>query len=415
MFRWFYIREFLQDLKVQKTRALLTTSAIAWGTLAVTLLLAFGEGLKERLVSGLLNSGDRILIIYGGQTAKSYQGLPKGRWIRLTEEDVRILRESLPEIKFISAHYGRWNTRLTYGKETALTYAIGVEPPFEIMRRMYPVQGGRFLNEIDLREKRRVVFLGNDIARQLFGNEDPIGRVLHIDGVPFRVIGVMQKKLQTSMSNGPDARRAVMPASVFRTLYGRRYVSQIVIRPRDISETPLLKKKIRYILGRRHRFDPSDSRALWMWDFIEDEKLTRKIFLGMQIFLGVVGGLTLLVAGVGVANIMFVIVRERTREIGIKMAVGARRRHILAQFVFEALLMATLGGAVGLLVAWVIVRLVALIPVESPALQYLGKPTLSLPVMLTTVLTLGAIGLLAGLFPARRAARVNPVESLRYE
>lgn len=415
MFRWFYIREFLQDLKVQKTRAFLTTSAIAWGTLAVTLLLAFGEGLKERLVSGLLNSGDRIVIIYGGQTTKSYQGLPKGRRIRLTEEDVRILRESLPEIKFISAHYGRWNTRLTHEKETALTYAIGVEPPFEIMRRMYPVQGGRFLNEIDLRERRRVVFLGNDIARQLFGDEDPIGQVLHIDGVPFRVIGVMQKKLQTSMSNGPDARRAVMPASVFRTLYGRQYVSQIVIRPRDISETPLLKKQIRYILGRRHRFDPSDSRALWMWDFIEDEKLTRKIFLGMQIFLGVVGGLTLLVAGVGVANIMFVIVRERTREIGIKMAVGARRRHILAQFVFEALLMAGVGGAVGLLLSWMIIRVIALVPMQSPALQYLGKPTLSLPVMLTAVFVLGFIGLLAGLFPARRAARVDPVESLRYE
>ncbi len=412
---WFYIQEFLEDLKTQKTRAFLTASAIAWGTLAVTLLLAFGEGLKQRMVSSFLNAGDRIVIVYGGQTSKPYQGHEVGRRIRLTEEDVRILKESLNSIDMISPQYGRWNTRLTYKDNTALVYAVGVEPPFEFMRRMYPIQGGRFLNEWDIKKKRRVVFLGIEIAEELFGKENAIGKIIEIDNVPFQVIGVMQRKLQTSMNNGPDTRRAVIPASTFKTLYGFRNINHIAVRPKDVSATEFLKKQIRQILGRRHRFDPTDSSALHMWDFVEQEKLMRKIFVGMQIFMGIVGALTLLVAGIGVANIMFVIVKERTREIGIKKAVGARNLHILAQFIFEALLITFIGGATGLLATWTVVQLVSLLPANKPPLQYMGHPTLSPLIMGLTVFILGFIGMLAGIFPARRATRVDPVESLRYE
>jgi putative ABC transport system permease protein len=169
------------------------------------------------------------------------------------------------------------------------------------------------------------------------------------------------------------------------------------------------------VLGRRHRFDPADERALSIWDVIEQEKLTRRIMLGIQIFLGVVGGLTLVVAGVGVANVMFVAVRERTREIGIKRALGARRRHIVAQFVFEALLLALIGGLAGLAVAAAVVFIVDGLPPSNEAMEYLANPKLPWPIALGTVLILTAIGLAAGVFPARRAAAVDPVQSLRYE
>ncbi|GBE28248.1 macrolide export ATP-binding/permease protein MacB [bacterium BMS3Bbin03] len=414
-FRWFYIQEFFRDLKTQKNRAFLTAFAIAWGTLAVVLLLAFGEGFKIQTAKGLANAGNRIMIIYGGQTTKTYRGLPEGRNIRLTVTDEQLLKESLPEIGLISVQYGHWNAQLTTPKASVVTFLVGVEPSFETMRRMYPIKGSRFLNRPDMQNRRRVVFLGGEIAGELFGQENPVGKSLMINHIPFTVIGIMLKKLQTSMNNGPDSRRAVIPASTFRAIYGNRYVRQIVVRPRKMSDDVMLKKQIRTLLGQRHRFDPTDSNALWIWDFIKQEQTTHKIFVGIQIFLGLIGGLTLLVAGVGVANIMFVIVKERTHEIGIKKAVGARKSHILSQFIFESLLITALGGFAGLLFSWLFVKAMGLLPFDKPPLQYLGEPRLSLTTMLITVFILGTIGLLAGLLPARQAAQVNPVESLRYE
>ena len=414
-FRWFYISEFFQDFKTQKTRAFLTASAIAWGTLTVVLLLAFGQGFRSRMISSLLNAGDQIIVIYGGQTTKGYQGLPEGRRIRLTVDDEKLLRESLPGIGWISIQYGQWNTRLTLNKKSAVTYGVGVEPSFEIMRRMYPVRGGRFINSRDVQQKRRVVILGEEIARELFGKEKPVGKTLKIDNIPFLIVGILQNKLQTSMNNGPDSRRAVMPASTFQAIYGRRYVNQIVIRPKNPDMAKKLEKQIRMLLGRKHRFDPTDPNAIWVNSFIEAEKMSRKVFVGIEIFLAIVGGLTLLVAGVGVANIMFVIVKERTREIGIKKAVGAKNRHILSQFIFESLLITTLGGGFGLFFSWLAVQAMGLLPFDKPPFEYLGQPVLSLTITFITIFTLGLIGLLAGLFPARQAARLEPVESLRYE
>lgn len=248
------------------------------------------------------------------------------------------------------------------------------------------------------------------------GDVNAVGKMVEIDGIPFTVVGVMQSKLQTSMSNGPDVNRAVIPATTYKTLYGPRYLDFIIVRPKSILQTEPMLKNITTVLARRHKFDPDDARALGTWNFVENEKETRKVFLGIQIFLGAVGALTLVIAGVGVANIMYVTVKDRTREIGIKMAISARRRHVLAQFVFEALLLCLSGGAAGLMVAWGIIKIFSLIPQsDSGAMAYLGQPTLSPLIMLVCASLLTAIGLLAGYFPARRAASVDPVESLRYE
>ncbi|HTP13685.1 MAG TPA: ABC transporter permease [Bacteroidota bacterium] len=410
------IRDFLQDLRAHRTRAILTLIAITWGTIAVVLLLSFGEGLGNQMMSGLLNAGDRIMIVYGGETGLTFEGLPKGRRVRMVEDDVSMLSRAIPSIDMISPQYRR-NITLTYGRFSITTECEGVNPMFEEMRRMYPAARGRFLNSVDVLDQRRVLVLGSEIAHDIFKEEDPIGKSITVDQVPFTVVGIIQKKLQTSMNNGPDVRRAIIPYSTFHTSYGNTYVNSIVVHPSDPGQQGRVKSEIYRVLGSKYRFDPSDERALGIWDFIEQEKISRKIGLGVSMFLFAVGFMTLLIAGVGVANVMYVVVKERTQEIGIKMAVGARRSYILSQFIFEALLLAFIGGSVGMLFSFTVVSAVRMLPAGDgvSAMQFLGRPVLSATTMFMTTGVLATIGLLAGFFPARRAAAVDPVESLRYE
>jgi putative ABC transport system permease protein len=407
-------KDFFQDLRTQRIRAILTIVAVTWGTVAVVLLLSFGEGLGNQMMNGLLNAGDRILILYGGETGKQFEGLPKGRRIRMVEEDAALLKEAIPLIDMISPQYRRW-VSLGYKKVTTNTECEGVNPNFEEMRRMYPASGGRFLNSVDVAAQRRALVLGSHIAKQIFGEEDPIGKSVLVDGVPFTLVGLIQKKLQTAMNNGPDVDRAIMPYTTFKTMYGNKNVNSIVVRPTDPTRQNELKAEIFRVLARKYHFDPTDERTLFIWDFIEAQKIGEKIGTGVSIFLGSVGFLTLLIAGVGVANVMYVVVKERTREIGVKMALGARKSYIHLQFTFEALLLAFIGGTLGTAFSALVIFGVKLIPSDSGAMQFLGKPILSLPTILMTTGILTGIGLVAGFFPARKAAAVDPVESLRYE
>ncbi len=415
----FYIllQEFIGDLRAQRTRAFLTFFAVTWGTLAVVLLLAFGEGLKRTIRDGLLGAGERIFMVYGGETTKAFAGLGQGRRIRLVEEDLELLERAIPDIDRGSISYGRWGTAFQLGKTRTNAFLEGVGPDHEAMRHMEPAPGGRFINPADVAQKRRVLFLGNELAQRIFGKGvDAIGKSVVVDGLPFTVIGVLAKKFQDSSNNGPDADRAVIPYTTFRTIWGNRFVSHLVVQPHDATRGPLVKAELYRVLGRKYRFDPTDERALGMWDFIEGERENLAVGLGIQIFMGLVGAFTLLIAGVGVANIMYVVVKERTQEIGIKLALGARRRHIMAQFLFEAMAIAVSGGLVGLATAALIVIGVDAIPTgDNPAMQYILNPRLSLPIALICVGILIGVGLFAGILPARRAAALDPVESLRYE
>jgi putative ABC transport system permease protein len=409
------IQDFFGDLRTQKTRAFLTIFAVGWGTLSIVLLLAFGEGLKHAVVSGELGAGEQLFIIYGGTTTKAFEGLPSGRYNALHEEDLTLLQDNIPDIDVVSASYGKWGTVLKAGEVQTTTMMEGVDPAFSVMRNMYPASGGRFLNAQDVIQRRRVAFLGDSIARRLFPDTSAVGQTLFVDGVPFTVVGTMVSKIQSSMNNGPDADRIIIPSSTMATIYGRTTVNSLLVRPRDVTKAPYVKRRIYEVLGSRYQFDPNDEGALGIWDFIENMKQTRLIAGGIQIFLGVVGALTLMVAGIGLANVMYVVVRERTREIGIKRALGARRAHIVAQFVAEATLLALTGGALGMLLASLLVLGVASIPDANEAMTFIANPKLSWPIGLGTVGILTMIGIVAGVLPARRAAAVDPVEALRYE
>ena len=409
-----FLRDWIEDLKSYRTRTALTLLAVSWGTIAVVLLLAFGEGLGDQFVNGLRNEGDRIIVVSGGVTGMRYKGLPGGRRIRLTEEDLVLIKRGIPEVELASPQYRR-KVVLGNGRIQIATECEGVNPGVEDMKRMYPMSGGRFINEVDVVERRHVMFLGSGIAKDIFGGEDPLGKTIALDGTPFTVVGLMQKKIETSIEYGLQSRRAVIPHSTFRVIYGSRYPESLVIRPRDASDQQLIKEQIYRILGNEHHFDSRDLRALGVSDFIEAEKNAKTVALGLSIFLGTLGALTLVVAGVGVANIMFIIVKERTREIGIRIAVGAKRGHILAQFTFEAFLLAIVGGGIGFLISWIIVAVVRFLPMEGGIMQFLGRPRLSLEVIVTSISILASIVLAAGFFPAWRAAAVDPVESLRYE
>jgi putative ABC transport system permease protein len=233
---------------------------------------------------------------------------------------------------------------------------------------------------------------------------------------PYTVIGVMKHKTQMSMYGGPDANHAIVPISTFRAQFGRDRLNNLVIETRTPAEMKPELKKLNEILGAKYQYDPADDRALGTWDMVQSAKQLHNMMVGIELFLGIVGGLTLIIGGVGVANIMYAVVKERTREIGVKMALGAKRRWIIVPFVLEGIIYTLIGGAAGIIIATLIVSLTSFIPIEqNKVMSFLGRPTLSPQIGVATSLILGMIGLLAGYFPARRAASVDPAATLRYE
>jgi len=408
---------FGNDFARQKRKLALTIVAIAWGTLTIVMLLAFGEGMDRQLSKARSGLGGEIMIIWGGQTTKPFEGMPRGRRIHFTEEDIELIRKSIPEIELISGEYTRWGAMMSRGKNTISERLSGVNPSFEVMRAHIARKGGRFLNRLDMAERRRVIFLGSRLKKKLFGSEDAVGKTILVDKTPFTVIGIMVDKMQMGMYNGPDENKASIPATTFHAIYGKwyRWLNDIVLEPRDPNQSEFVKQELYRVLGKRYRFDPTDRPALAIWDVIENRRTFNKILTGMRIFMGIIGALTLMVAGVGVANIMYVTVRRRTREIGIKLALGAKKHHILWQFLQEAIAIAALGGALGMASAFGVTKILDRIPVKEEGLKWLGKPLISPTIALIVVAILGVVGITSGYFPARKASDLDPVEALRYE
>ena len=407
---------FASSSRLQKKRAYLTIAAIAWGTVAILLLLAFGEGLKRQMDKNRRSTGENLAVMWPDVTTKPWKGLPPGRPIRLTSDDVAFVRERMPELQAVHGEVTSWRTALSYGRKTVNARVIGTNTVYGEDRKHYPVAGGRFFSEDDEINRRRVAFMGNEVARDVFGDENPVGKTLLINNAPYTVIGVMQKKTQMGVYGGPDATHVTIPITTFKAQFGRDRLNVIVIQTWHPEEMAGAIKKINSILGPKYGYDPTDDRALATWDMVKSSKTTSNILIGIQIFLGIVGSLTLLIGGVGVANIMYAVVKERTREIGVKMALGAKRRWIITPFVLEAIMYTFIGGALGITIANLLVAATSFVPIDNnKVMSFLGRPTLSPQIGVITSLILGIIGLLAGYFPARRAASVDPAATLRYE
>ena len=398
-----------RDLRTQKLRTFLTVFGIVWGTVAVTLLLAFGTGLKKQLVKTTAGLGDRICIAWPGLTSIPYQGLGKGRKVRLMEEDVEAIRKQAEGLSGISSEYST-SMKLHLDLKTWPVDVSGVSPEFGRMRNLIPDVGGRFIDPVDMAEQRRVVFLGDKLAKNVFGKaEDAVGKSVMLGSSPFLVIGVLRPKTQDSSYSGRDNDKASIPGTTYRALTGEKYVDNLIYQASSAFDTEPLTKRILEILGKRQKFDPTDKEALAVWDTTGQFKFFDTFMLAFTGFLGVVGSLTLVVGGIGVSNIMNVVVEERTKEIGIKMALGARQRFILGQFLLETLFVTGIGGAIGFAVSY---GLCAVFP-RFGLTEYVGVPEVSPFVAGVTIGILGLIGLLAGWFPAREASRLDPVVAMK--
>jgi putative ABC transport system permease protein len=405
---------FLGSARLQKKRAALTVAAIAWGTVTILLLLAFGEGLKRQFSRNSSAMGRNLAICWPGETSKPWKGLPEGRGIQPRIDDIPQLAARMPDVE-VWGEMTSYRTLLQYARKTVNGRVTGTTWNYGDPRRHYPQPGGRFLTPRDDELKRRVIFLGDELAGDIFGKEDPVGKTMLVNGSPFTVVGVMQKKTQTNSYGSPDKYHAVIPISTFRALFGRDKLWVVVLHTQTEEEMASAIDRMKEFFGGKYSFDPKDERVFGIWNTVKGQRINAKIFLGLEMFFGIIGALTLVIGCVGVANIMYAVVKERTREIGVKMAIGARRGWITGPFILEGLLYTLLGGLAGAIVAILIVTALGFLPSDVKVLEFLGRPTLSWPIGAATVAILGTAGLLAGYFPARRAAAIDPAATLRYE
>jgi putative ABC transport system permease protein len=400
-------RQLLRDVRTEKLRTFLTVFGIIWGTVAISLMLAFGTGLKRRMIQNIAGLGDRIVIAWPGLTSIPYEGLGKGRRLRITEEDIGAIRFQVTGLKAISGEY-MTSMRLDYGTRTMSIDVSGVASEFGSMRNLVPSPGGRFINPIDDNEQRRVIFLGDKLKENIFGAGDAVGKVVLVNQSPFQVVGVLVNKSQDSSYSGRDNEKAFIPSSTFRALNGDKYVDNMVFQAASSGDTKKVIERVSTAFGQRLRFDAQDKEALSMWDTTENFQFMETFMLSFNAFLGVIGVLTLIVGGIGVSNIMNVVIEERTREIGIKMALGAKGRSILVQFLLETMMVTAFGGAVGFIISFGICSIF-----PASLYEYVGKPEVSPVVALFTAIALGLVGLVAGYFPAREASRLDPVVAMK--
>jgi putative ABC transport system permease protein len=412
------VRQAWDALKRNKLRSFLTMLGIVWGIAAVALLIAYGTGMRSVIVAAFDAFGKGAVICWPAQTSQQAGGQRAGKRVRFEKEDVEVIRQEATLVKDICMETVSW-LPISYGDRMANTAIRGVCAEYGEMRNEVPEQG-RWISPEDMLERRRVVFIGYRLREKLFSGRPAVGETVRISGVRFTVIGTMDLKIQDSNYFTSDDECAWIPYSTAGDLWNTRYAAVLVFEPLAPRFEKAAMDQVRAAIAKRQRFSPTDERAIMMFGREQFRPIIDAITIGLQLLFAFVGALTLGIGGVGVMNIMLVSVDERIREIGLRRALGARRRHIQAQFLSEALALTFMGGIIGIVVAYGLSLAIGTLPFYGPLYEDTsGKGDIHLAISATTILVSTAVlifvGVISGMVPALRASHLNPVEALRYE
>ncbi|WKZ66708.1 MAG: ABC transporter permease [Flavobacteriales bacterium] len=409
--RW---SEVLESIGKNKLRALLTGFAVFWGIFMLIILLGAGAGLRNGFSYNFRNTATNSIRIMGNETSKPWQGLPPNRRIDLEEADIDALRHAIPGIQHISGQYRVWrgNSTLRYGMNTGSYGIRGIQPEHRHLQHQ-TILRGRFINEVDEAQDRKVIVIAEDCRQELFKGEDPLHQWVSVNGIPFEVVGLYAFEAG-GMERGQRSPVFIPLGAAQKVFNAKGLVDDITFSFADASIAGARQAEQRAVhtLARRHSFDPTDERALWVNNNVENVGTIGRIFDGITAFLWFVGIGSLIAGIVGVSNIMLIIVKERTREIGIRKALGATPANVVGQVLMEALVITGLAGWLGLVLGVFLMEGVASV---VPGSEFFRDPTIRINVALWALFALMVAGALAGFIPARRAAAIRPIEALRHE
>lgn len=402
------LRQAFANLTANWLRSTLTLFGILWGIASFVVLLGIGRGFQGSQQDRFQAFGVDMVVVWPGQTSSQAGGRRAGEQITLTEVDTALIKAAARKVKRISPEVIRWGVNFQLGPRSFSGEVHGVQPDYGVIRNMV-LKRGRFITQADVDESRRVAVIGGEIRQNLFSERVAIGEKILVRGVEFTVIGEMEMKNQSSSYSGRDNKKAFVPFSTARAVFARPWLNDFVFQPTSAEEHEAAIEEVKQILGRGHGFDPNDKDALSIWDTVDSFKNITNLFTSIKILLGIVGAVTLSVGGVGVINIMLVAVKQRVNEIGVRRAVGAKRRDIFVQFFVESLLISLTGGIGGILTGVGLCRFIA--GLKLP--QGFAPPNVTAGILISAAVILGSITMLAGIIPAVRAASTTPLTALR--
>ncbi len=403
-------QEIYSTIQKNRLRTALTGFSVAWGIFMLILLLGSGTGIENGIINEFRNVATNSIWVHPGQTSKPYKGLQPGRQIEFTNADYDEIKTNLEGVEHITARYYLWNTNLiTYKKEYGAFNIIAFHPDHKYLENTILIEG-RLINAFDVSRARKVATIGTLVKEQLFKDEPAVGKFITINGVPFKVIGVHYDE-----GREEHLRLIYMPVSTAQKVFGgssRIHGYMFTIGNASVSQGRATEKSVRSKMALRHTFSPDDPKALRIFNTVERFQKFVNLFSGIRIFIWVIGIGTIIAGIVGISNIMLISVKERTREIGIRKALGATPGSIVSLILFEALLIMVVSGYMGLVAGVAVIELAS---VYLPELDLFQHPEVDFRVAVGALLLLLISGMIAGFFPARRAAGILPVEALRDE
>lgn len=405
-------REIYSTISKNKLRTFLTGFAVAWGIFMLIILLGSGKGLENGVTDQFKGGANNGIWISSGMTSKEYKGLQAGRLIRFTNEDYNLLKESVKGHEYISSRMFLGNVTTSYNDQYGSFYLSPCHPDYGAIKEIEMIQG-RFLNDLDIREFRKVAAIGEKVKADLFKGTDTVamGEYLNINGVLFKVIGVFRDFGR----DDSEQRRIYIPISTAQRVFsGQNTISQISMTTGDASveQVDYMVDQTHNLLAKRHTFDTEDERAVFIWNKSEDYRRFQGLFLGIRLFIWIVGIGTIIAGIVGVSNIMMISVKERTKEIGVRKALGATPFSVITLILREAILITGFAGYVGLVLG---IGVLEIISRNLPQIDFFRSPEANFSIAVGATVLLIVAGTLAGFFPARKAARIKPIEALRDE